>query len=35
VLTPSGTVLTVNSGDGFITEISPHGAQLARKQLHH
>ena len=33
VLTSSGTVLTVNSGDGFITEISPHGAQLARKQL--
>jgi hypothetical protein len=33
VVTPSGTVLTVNSGDGFITEISPHGAQLARKQL--
>ncbi len=33
VLGPSGTVLTVNSGDGFITEISPHGAQLARKQL--
>ncbi|HTL20531.1 MAG TPA: hypothetical protein VL220_07430 [Steroidobacteraceae bacterium] len=33
VVTASGTVLTVNSGDGFITEISPHGAQLARKQL--
>ncbi|MBV8877559.1 MAG: hypothetical protein JO158_07595 [Gammaproteobacteria bacterium] len=33
VLTPRGTVLTVNSGDGLITEISPHGAQLARKQL--
>jgi DNA-binding beta-propeller fold protein YncE len=26
-------VLTVNSGDGFITEISPHGMQVARKQL--
>jgi hypothetical protein len=33
VVTPSGTVLTVNSGDGFITEISPHGMQLAKKQL--
>jgi len=33
VVTPSGTVLTVNSGDGFITEISPHGTQLAKKQL--
>ena len=33
VVTPGGTVLTVNSSDGFITEISPHGAQLAKKQL--
>lgn len=33
VVTPTGTVLTVNSADGFITELSPHGAQLARKQL--
>jgi hypothetical protein len=33
VVTPSGTVLTVNSMDGFITEISPHGVQLASKQL--
>ena len=33
VVTPSGTVLTVNSSDGFITEISPHGMQVARKQL--
>jgi hypothetical protein len=33
VVTSSGTVLTVNSGDGFITEISPHGTQLARMQL--
>jgi hypothetical protein len=33
VVTPSGTVLTVNSGDGFITEISPHGVQLAKMQL--
>ncbi len=33
VVTPGGTVLTVNSGDGFMTEISPHGAQIARRQL--
>jgi len=33
VVTPSGTVLTVNSADGFITEISPHGAQVAKMQL--
>ena len=33
VVTPSGTVLTVNSADGFITEISPHGKQLAKMQL--
>jgi len=33
VVTPSGTVLTVNSSDGFITEISPHGKQVAKMQL--
>jgi DNA-binding beta-propeller fold protein YncE len=33
VVTPGGHVLTVNSSDGFITEISPHGMQVARKQL--
>jgi hypothetical protein len=33
VVTPGGHVLTVNSRDGFITEISPHGMQVARKQL--
>jgi hypothetical protein len=33
VVTPHGTVLTVNSGDGFITEISPHGPQVAKFQL--
>ncbi len=33
VVTPRGTVLTVNSGDGYITEISPHGTQLAKRQL--
>jgi len=32
-VTPGGHILTVNSGDGFITEISPHGAQLAKAQL--
>jgi hypothetical protein len=33
VVTPGGHVLTVNSRDGFITEISPHGVQVAKKQL--
>ena len=33
VVTPGGHVLTVNSSDGFITEISPHGVQLAKVQL--
>jgi hypothetical protein len=33
VVTPGGHVLTVNSGDGFITEISPQGMQVARKPL--
>jgi hypothetical protein len=33
VVTPDGHVLTVNSGDGFITEISPQGVQVAKKQL--
>ena len=33
VVTPNGHVLTVNSSDGFITEISPHGKQLAKMQL--
>lgn len=33
VVTPGGHILTVNSGDGFITEVSPHGAQLAKAQL--
>jgi hypothetical protein len=32
-VTPGGHILTVNSGDGFITEISPHGVQLAKAQL--
>ena len=33
VVTPSDTVLTVNGGDGFITEISPHGVQLHKMLL--
>jgi hypothetical protein len=33
VVTPGGHVLTVNSSDGFITEISARGMQVARKQL--
>jgi hypothetical protein len=33
VVTPGGHVLTVNSADGFITEISPRGVQVAKKQL--
>jgi len=30
---PDGHVLTVNSGDGFITEISPGGTQVAKRLL--
>ena len=30
---PDGHVLTVNGGDGFITEIAPGGAQLAKMLL--
>ena len=33
VVAPDGHVLTVNGGDGFITEISPYGVQLAKKLL--
>jgi DNA-binding beta-propeller fold protein YncE len=29
IVTPRGELLTVNGGDGFITEISPGGAQRA------
>ena len=32
-VTPGNHILTVNSGDGFITEISPNGAQVAKAQL--
>ena len=30
---PNGEILTVNGGDGFITEITPGGAQIAKKLL--
>ena len=33
VVTPGGEILTVNGGDGFITEISPGGKQVAHAQL--
>ena len=33
IVTPGGEVLTVNAGDGFITEISPGGRQVAKVQL--
>jgi hypothetical protein len=32
-VTPDGEILTVNGGDGFITEISPDGKQVAHAQL--
>ena len=33
IVAPDGHVLTVNGGDGFITEIAPGGAQLAKMLL--
>jgi hypothetical protein len=33
IVTPGGELLTVNGGDGFITEISPGGAQRAKVLL--
>jgi hypothetical protein len=33
IVTPGGDLLTVNGGDGFITEIAPGGAQRARRLL--
>jgi hypothetical protein len=33
IVTPRGELLTVNSGDGFITEISSGGAQRAKRLL--
>ena len=32
-VTEGGHILTVNSGDGYITEITPQGNQIARAQL--
>jgi len=32
-VSPSGRILTVNGGDGFITETTPRGLQIAKKQL--
>jgi hypothetical protein len=32
-VTPGGEILTVNGGDGLITEISPYGKQVAHAQL--
>jgi len=32
-VTPNGELLTVNGGDGFITEVSPGGAQVAKLLL--
>ncbi|MFE9426381.1 hypothetical protein ACFYNO_25860 [Kitasatospora sp. NPDC006697] len=32
-LTPCGTILTVNSMDGYLVETAPHGEQLAKVQL--
>ena len=32
-VTPGGDVLTVNGGDGFITEITPNGRQVAHFEL--
>jgi DNA-binding beta-propeller fold protein YncE len=33
VTTPDGELLTVNAGDGFITEITPQGTQRAKVLL--
>jgi DNA-binding beta-propeller fold protein YncE len=33
IVAPDGHVLTVNGGDGFITEITPGGAQVAKMLL--
>ena len=33
VVAPNGHILTVNGNDGFITEITPRGDQIAQKQL--
>ncbi|MGP8035623.1 MAG: hypothetical protein ACLPQ6_15955 [Steroidobacteraceae bacterium] len=33
IVTPGGELLTVNGGDGLITEITPNGRQVAHAQL--
>jgi len=33
IVAPDGHVLTVNGGDGFITEITPNGVQIAKALL--
>ncbi|HYB65457.1 MAG TPA: hypothetical protein VEC59_09400 [Steroidobacteraceae bacterium] len=33
IVTPGGEILTVNGGDGFITEVSPGGKQVAHATL--
>jgi hypothetical protein len=33
IVTPNGELLTVNGGDGYITEITPAGRQIARALL--
>ncbi len=33
VVAPNGHILTVNGNDGFITEITPQGRQIATRQL--
>ena len=33
IVAPDGHILTVNGGDGFITEITPRGQQIAKKLL--
>ena len=33
IVTPNGELLTVNGGDGYITEITPAGRQIARAVL--
>jgi hypothetical protein len=30
---PDGNILVVNGNDGFVTEITPHGAQIAKKLI--
>jgi DNA-binding beta-propeller fold protein YncE len=32
-VSPNGRIFAVNSGDGLMTEITPHGAQIAKRLL--